>query len=848
LRRASGLTQAGWAAWLGYGRATVQRWEQGEAIPDASALQAIVAFCHEKGLFRSYSDGPLRGKTLTRDFLSESVADARLELNPVRRVDTPPVLVPLPPRARPASGNLRRSLSSFVGRERELREVEQHLDNTRLLTLVGPGGIGKTRLAIEVAANLGDDYPDGVLVAELSALTDAVDVPRAVWAALEIREEPDRSLEASLADRLADECRLLLLDNCEHVLTGCVELVTSLLQTCPHLRILATSRQALGCSGERVWRVPSLGTPDVNRLSNCPPEVAHAELLSWDSARLFVERASAVEPNFTLTTDVVVAVAQICRRLDGLPLALELAAARMSVLAAPQIVSLLDDSLRLLTGANSLAPKRQRTLRDTLDWSHDLLDASERACLRRLAVFAGGFSLAAAEAVCLDLDLDLDTTASSERPGDVLNLLAQLVAKSLVQAEVRGHEARYTMLESIRQYAAERLVAADEVVVTHASHAQWCLTFVAEATQHLRSANQLAWFDRLDLELDNVRAALRWCFQYPALADTGLRIAAALRVFWYARGQIGEGRGWLERGLRIDARLNPSVRAEALDVAAALAHNQGDYAVAGVELEESIELWRELGDRRGLMLSLNTLGIVAKDLGEHARATAFLEEALSLAQALRDRSREATTLLNLAAVASDTEHNERAKRLLENCLAIKRELGDEGGVATALHNLGDVAMHTGAYDRAEVLFEESLALSRRQSARDRIAHSLHGLAIVEVRRDQLVRAAGHARESLELFEAIASKLGVALCLEAWAELAQHSDEWERSTQLLSAAAAWRSQNGAPIAPNDRADTRRLVDRAREVLGESAFDATWTTGQRLTLQQAARSALDCAISA
>lgn len=410
------------------------------------------------------------------------------------------------------SHNLPAQLTSFVGREAAIVHVRGLLaggGGARLVTLIGAGGAGKTRLALQVAADLLDEYPDGVWLAELAALADPALVPHAVAAAVGVHEQADRTLMATLQEALRPRQLLLVLDNCEHLVTACAAVAEALLRSCPHLRILATSRELIGIGGEIAWRVPSLDLPEAG------PSLALDQVARAEAVRLFVERAAAARPGFALTAENAPAVLQICQRLDGMPLAIELAAARMRVMSAQQIAARLDDRFRLLTGGSRVALPRQQTLRGALDWSHALLAAEEQVLFRRLAVFAGGWSLDAAEAVC---------AAGGITAGDVVDLLGRLVDKSLVWVDEQEEGPRYRLLETIREYAAEKLEAAGEAVAVRARHYDWCLALAERAQPHLTGAEQATWLGRLEREHDNLRTALRWALDRQETAK-GLQLA-----------------------------------------------------------------------------------------------------------------------------------------------------------------------------------------------------------------------------------------------------------------------------------------------------------------------------------
>src|SRR5829696_2809070 len=481
--------------------------------------------------------------------------------------------------------NLPLELSSFVGREKELAEVKRLLENNRLLTLTGSGGCGKTRLALAVASELVEAFEDGVWLVDLAPLADPALVPQAVASTLGVREQSGRILTEILYAYLRSKKVLLVLDNCEHLIEACAKLSEVLLRSCPQLRVLATSREALGITGEVTWLVPSLTLPDLRHLP------AFESLPRYESARLFLERTAAVKPTFVLTEQNAGAVAQICYRLDGIPLAIELAAARTKVLSVEQVADRLDDTFKLLSAGGRTAVPRQRTLHATMDWSHELLPEEERTLFRRLSVFAGGFTLEAVESVCAGEDLTRD---------EVLELLSHLVDKSLVMVREESGEARYRLLETVRQYGWEKLSESGEEEQVRERHAGHYLTLAEEAEPELKGEGQVAWLKRFEREHDNLRAAMRWLLDRGE-SEKAVRLGWALWLFWWIRGHFAEGRRSMERALTTggSAAMPPSARAKALFVAGTMACGQGDNGgdvVAGPMPAEVLDRLVALGE------------------------------------------------------------------------------------------------------------------------------------------------------------------------------------------------------------------------------------------------------------
>jgi predicted ATPase/class 3 adenylate cyclase/Tfp pilus assembly protein PilF len=721
--------------------------------------------------------------------------------------------------------NLPIQLTSFIGREREMREVKALLTQTRLLTLTGSGGCGKTRLALQVAADLLEDYPDGVWFIDLSVLTDPALVPGTVVATLGIHEEPGRAALTTLAEALKPRTLLLILDNCEHLVGACAQLAETLLQTCPNLRIVATSREALGIAGEVAWRVPSLSLPQ-------PHELAHpdslARITQYEAIRLFIERAEAASSDFRVTPHNLRAIVQICQRLDGIPLAIELAAARVKALSVEQIASRLDDRFRLLTGGSRTALPRQQTLRAMMDWSYELLNERERMLFRRLSAFAGGFTLEAAEAVCADEQIP---------SYEIVDLLTNLVSKSLVV--FRDEEARYKLLETVRQYARDKLLETGEAARVRDRHRDWFVAFAERAESALQGPDQALWLKRLETEHDNLRAALEWS---SADAETGLRLASALWPFWYLRGYVSEGREWLKQFLEKAAGAPSPLRAKALYGASMLARAQDDYLQATALLEESLELYRAAKDKRGVASALGNLGVIAFARGDYARATRLHEESLEHFRELGDRVGMASALSELGNVAMYQGDLAQAEKLLEEGLALSRAAQDDQGIALALRRLGAVLWQKGERARAKALLQESLELYRELGAVPGLASVLNSLGMVALSEGDASRAGTLLRESLMKYRDVGDKWHIALCLDRLARVAAAQGEWERAARLLGAEEALRETIGAPLPPSERNGREETLQRAHEHLGEELFAAAWADGYAMKLDHAIAFAL------
>jgi predicted ATPase/DNA-binding SARP family transcriptional activator/Tfp pilus assembly protein PilF len=665
------------------------------------------------------------------------------------------------------TGYLPHPLTDLVGREDERLEVTVRLRRSRLVTLTGVGGIGKTRLAVAVAAEIVKEYADGVWLVALEALSEGRLVAPQIASVLGVKEEPGRELSQSLIDHLRTKRLLLVLDNCEHLLEASAQVAAHLLQECVGMRILATSREALGITGETAWPVPALAVPDPQHLPQGRTTLLGV-LMGYESVQLFVERAQFVQKTFALCGNNARTVAQICSQLEGIPLAIELAAARIRAMTVEQISLRLHDKLELLTGGSRTAQSRQQTLRATLDWSYALLNESERSLLRRLSVFVGGWSLEAAERVCVGED---------GAEGQVLDLLTSLVEKSLVTFEERGQaEGRYHLLEMVRQYAAERLQASGEAEQVKRRHQDWYLSFAEQAEPALKTGEQEVWLTRLESEHGNMRAALAWSLktrvegerkgeEAQPLSSIPLRFCSALQRFWYMRAHLAEGRAWCERALQAEgAQERTGARAKVLNGTGILVWMQSDYTTARAYFEESLEIEREIGDRLGIASSLNSMGNVAHVQGDYSAARTYFEESMAIRREIEDRQGIATSLNNLGNVAVNQGDYIAAQAHYEESLAIRREIGDRQDIAMSFNNLGILALHQGDYVAAQAHYEESLAIRREIGDRKGIAASLDNLGGVAHALGDNVAARAHHEESLEIRWEIEDRSGIAITL------------------------------------------------------------------------------------
>jgi predicted ATPase/DNA-binding winged helix-turn-helix (wHTH) protein len=726
--------------------------------------------------------------------------------------------------------NVPQQLTSFIGREKEIAQIKELLGTTRLLTLIGAGGCGKTRLAMQVAGDLVQAYSDGIWLVELAALAEPGLVPQTVANVLGLKEQPGESLTQTFTKHLASRHLLLVLDNAEHLLAACAEFADVALRQCAQLIILITSRERLGIAGELTYRVPSLSVPDPKR--DATPE----ELSSYESARLFIERARLQQPHFAVTTQNAPALASVCHRLDGIPLAIELAAPRVRSMSVEEVNRRLDQRFGLLTGGSRTALPRQRTLRAMIDWSYDLLSDAEQALLCRLSVFSGGWTLDAAENVCIG-----DGIADAE----VLDLLTSLADKSLISAEADDGETRYWLLETVRHYAQDRLRERDEEEAQwQRRHLGYFVALAEEAEPLVMGADEHVWLERLETEHENLRSALAWSSTSDEDAEVGLRLAAALYRFWWLRGYRGEGRAWLVALLNsAPGGQSGLVRAKALCAAGSLAYLQGDYPAARAFHEQSLAMGRELGDRPGIAKSLHGLAALLAEQGDFLGARALYEQSLVIHRELGDRRAIAASLSNLGIVASDQGDFLAARALNEESHAIRRELGDRWGIACSLNNLAVVARRQGDYSAARALCEESVAICRELGERQGIAAGLGQLGLMACDQGDCPSARAPLKESLAIFLELGDQRGIAEALERLA-YAFSLDRSAGAALLWGAAKRLREAIGAPQEPNDRPRAERQVLAARAALGDdTAFDLAWQEGRAMNLERIVRYALD-----
>jgi predicted ATPase/DNA-binding winged helix-turn-helix (wHTH) protein len=722
----------------------------------------------------------------------------------------------------PPQNNLPQALTSFIGREKEIAEIRRWLTATRLLTLTGAGGCGKTRLALQVASAVLDEYPGGIRLVELARLSDQTLVAQAVAQVLGIATLPGRDITETIIEWLAPRRLLLVLDNAEHVLEACASLVDSLLRRCVQLVIVVTSRERLGIDGELTYRVPSL--------SVSVGEFAEG-ILDCEAVRLFVDRARLQRQDFEPTDKDMAALASICRRLDGIALAIELAAPQVRMMSLEELNVRLDNRFAVLTGGSRTAMPRHRTLRSLIDWSHDLLCESEQVLLRRLSVFAGGWTLDGAERVC---------SSDGISRSDLLGLLSSLEGKNLVVAEVKGDKARFAMLETVREYARDRLHASGEVAAVHDYLTEYIIDMAADLDVPQDSARQRA-LCRFDDEHDNVRVALAWCESDPSRSLIGLHLAALLLDFWRTRGHYGEGLRWLGR---LQAEVADAERGEihamALHAMGSLLGVDSDQAAAAAQLREAVELWRQLGDRKRAARSLARLAEIEWYRGNAQPAREACEEALPISREFGDLSNVADGLLCLAEMGRIAGDYDAAQGLLDECLTVSRVIGGRA-TASVLNYLGALEYSRGDYARARSTWRESLSGYREFGDHAGTAATLMCIAMVSQELGDLPDATSCLREAWDWLPG-GNDNELLYWLDAFAGLLVAHDSAADAARVWGCIARHREERG--LERPDSTRYRRMLDAARRALkDEATFNRAWNEGRAWALDEAGRFARD-----
>jgi predicted ATPase/DNA-binding SARP family transcriptional activator len=740
-------------------------------------------------------------------------------------------------------------LSSLVGRGRECDEVIGWMSRRRLTTLVGAGGVGKTRLAIAAAERMTERFPDGVWFVDLARLTDPALIPQTIARTLRVSLEDNlRPPVEELAEVLAARSLLLVLDNCEHLVNDCAALTHQLLAACPDLRVLATSRQLLGIPGEQVYRVPSLTLPPDETDPVRDQNKDLSALLDSEAMRLFVERATQANSDFRLNRRNATAVAALCRELDGIPLAIEMAAARMRSLSPQEVHLRLKDRFRLLTTGDRTVLPRQQTLRAAVDWSYSLLSAQEKLALQRLAVFTGGWNLEAAEVICADAP---ESSASVMPDGpvelrkeDILDCLTSLTDKSLILYKDDGSQPRYGMLETVRQYGLEKLEESGEVTRLRRRHRFYFWQFAAQMQFYGRT-NERDWQNQLEREHPNIRAAMDFCesdTENVESGELGMRFISALLDFWVARGYISEGMKRCETLLAHPAAQAPTaLRGYALTNFAGMAFYHSDFQRERVLAEEALAIQRKVGAPAELARALNVYGNALVELGEYALAQTMREECLAIWREQGEQNEIALILMDLGVVAHAQHNDVWARQLQEESLAIRRTIGDEQGIAGTLHALSTVDYSEGNYAAARASLEEALAINRKLGNRTWAGFNLRMLGWTHLAEGNDVEAYAACYACLELQKEFRNKRELASIFECLAELADRQERWQDAARLWGCAATFRESIGRSDATSDH-QRRRKESATRESAGETLFVAAWDEGKQMTTEQAISYAL------
>ncbi|MBC8138853.1 MAG: tetratricopeptide repeat protein [Fibrella sp.] len=804
-----------------------------------SLMQALADSGDRATLQQVYQELRLRLRT---DLNTAPSPETEAVYRRLSQQETQPVPQPTPVPPSPAASrrHLPVPLTDLIGRESEVAEVGVGLGRARLVTLLGPGGVGKTRISIATAEAVLPRFSEGVWFVDLAPLTEGRYVPEATARVLSVQMEPGQSAEERLIAELRARSLLLVLDNCEHLLDASATLADRLLSACPGVRILATSRQALGVTGEQVYPVPSLGLPSPEAMEGraglLTVEKNPAFLLEYPGIQLFVQRAIQATPSFRLDRRNAQAVAEICQRLDGIPLAIELAASRLRSLSVGDIQTRLSDRFRLLTGGSRSALPRQQTLRAVFDWSYSLLSRQEQALLSRLSVFAGGWTLEATEKVCGGDGLEA---------WEVLDTLTALAEKSLVVYEQRG-EARYHLLETSREYASDRLRETGKVATYRCQHCDYFLELAEEIEPKLSGPEQALWLDRLETEHDNLRQALSFCEKDTEAVRKGLRLLGALSSFWFGRAHFQEAQQHCVTLLGREENAAPTrERATALMLAGNLAFCQGDNPAARHYFEDVLAVRQHLGDRRGTAGALGSLGNVLHLEGDYARARSFFEEALILCREFEALNWEAVTLTCLGNVTFDQRDYATSRTYMENALSVCRQVGNRANESIILNGLGNIARYQSAPAEAIRFYEQALTISREIGETSQEAMILLNIGDVRAASGDIAGASALYCQALSLKNEDTDLRYAPTMLDIIATfLAERGPGYgESACRLWGMAEKLRADTGSPRTPGERESYDRAVTKVRLRLSEETVSAAWAEGRAMTMAKAIAYAME-----
>ncbi|NUL82480.1 MAG: tetratricopeptide repeat protein [Armatimonadetes bacterium] len=824
----------------------------GQILMSADACDQLNGSANEGVALKDLGQHRLRDLIHPQRICQVVAPDLPSEFPPLRTIDSLP-------------NNLPKQVNAFIGRERELDEVNQLVRRYRLVTILGSGGAGKTRLALEAAAELIERFPDGVWVVDLSTVTDPDQIACAITTELALRQDGGLTLEDSLVRYIGSSTTLLVLDNCEHVIEAAAGLVERLLQSCPNLKVLATSRESLGIVGETAWRIPSLSFPPQQDFKG----FALRDLEQFESARLFLDRALITLPGLELSDSMAPAIAQICSRLDGIPLAVELAAVRVRALSVEQIAQRLDDRFHLLTGGSRTALPRQQTLRATIDWSYGLLSEEERLFFRRLSVFLGGWSLEAAEQVASGDGVDEYA---------VIDLLGNLVDKSLVNVEERGPDGlRYAFTETIREYSRDRLMETDDMASLRRRHMVYYLGLAERGEAHIDGPGQAAWLPKLDHDYKNLRSAIEWALRNDG--EASLTLVCLLWRYWMIRGMYHDGRKFTQKALDAVPEAPQWLRAKALNSLALLVQQQGDYRLAQALSEESLAIRTQLGDEQGMTFALASiganalfvgdleasqkiheqtlelskksgnawgmaqseasLGLISWYRGDYEKAREGFESSLARWSELGDLVNYQYALVGLGLVAWQEGDLEKSISLLRKALKSSRDLGNKMGTAQALNVLGIVLLNAGELEEAETWLIEGLELSEKLDAKWLIGLACGGIGWLKLQQGDAKAARQYVSRSLALRVQVEDRWGALLSLDGLAFMAALSGRPEISVQIFGFTDAGRADMGALRLKTDVRNYDEIYASIRSALGDGEFDRLYAEGGKMTMDQAVK---------